>query len=106
MATTKLMDLVVTIGEYQNRNGETKKRYENVGSLMRNDNGQFLMLKRTFNPAGVPGDRDNILISMFEPKARDDNRQSGGVAQVHDGYGDGGSHPGSSAGDDLDHIPF
>lgn len=71
MAATKLFDLVVKTGEYTNRSGETKARYENVGAVMRNDNGQFVMLKRTFNPAGVPSQGDSILISMFEPRADD-----------------------------------
>jgi len=65
----KLYDLVVKTGEYQS-NGETKGRYENVGSMMQGDNGQFLILKRTFNPAGVanPDNKDSIIISCFEPK--------------------------------------
>lgn len=93
MATTKLYDLAVKTGEYQDRNGNTKGRYENIGAVMRNDNGQFLMLKRTFNPAGVDAKGDSILVSMFEPKARDDNRQSA---------------PQRQPGDDLDDsdIPF
>ena len=67
---------------------------------MRNDNGQFLMLKRTFNPAGVPGDRDTVLVSMFEPKQRDgEQRQQGG------GYGSGGQ-PSNQGGYDEDAIPF
>lgn len=94
MATTKLYDLAVKTGEYQDREGNTKGRYENIGAVMRNDNGQFMMLKRTFNPAGVDGKGDSILVSMFEPKARDDNRQSPRPSQG------GGNH-------DLDDsIPF
>lgn len=69
MATTKLYDLAVKTGEYQDSDGKTKGRYENIGAVMRNDNGQFLMLKRTFNPAGVEARGDSILVSMFEPKA-------------------------------------
>ena len=99
MATTKLYDLAVKTGEYQNNNGETKARYENVGAVMRNDNGQFLMLKRTFNPAGVPGDRDNVLISMFEPRQRD-----GGQRQQGGGYNQ--SPQQSGQGDFDDEIPF
>lgn len=92
MNTTKLYDLVVKTGEYQNGQGETKARYKNVGAVMRNDNGQFLMLDRTFNPAGVPGDRDTVLISMFEPRdnnQRNGNRQSQGSAPAGGGYVDG-----------------
>lgn len=64
---TKLYDLCVKTGEYQS-NGETKGRYENVGSMMQGDNGPFLILKRTFNPAGVvnPESKDSVIISCFE----------------------------------------
>lgn len=72
---TKLYDLVVKTGEYTS-NGETKGRYENVGSIMQGDNGQFMILKRTFNPAGVanPENKDSIIVSCFEPK--DQNQQA------------------------------
>jgi len=73
MAATILYDLAVKTGEYQDRDGNTKGRYENIGKVMRNDNGQFMLLKRTFNPAGVPSDGDMLMVSMFEPKG--DNRQ-------------------------------
>ena len=97
MNATKLFDLVVKVGEYTNNQGETKARYENIGSVMRNDKGQFAMLKKTFNPAGVPGDRDSILVSMFEPKPR--NNSGGG----NSGYGGGGQPSNRDLGDD---IPF
>lgn len=71
----KLRDLVVVTGTYES-NGETKKRYENIGALMEsNDGGQYIMLKRTFNPAGVPNpeNRDSVLVGMFESN-RDQQR--------------------------------
>ena len=76
--STKLYDLAVKTGEYTS-NGETKGRYENVGSMMQGDNGQFLILKRTFNPAGVanPDNKDSIIISCFEPKDRQQAPQQG-----------------------------
>lgn len=66
----KKYDLVVKIGTYANRYGEEKGRYENIGSVMEGDNGPFAILKRTFNPAGVPNpdSRDSVLVSMFEPR--------------------------------------
>jgi len=78
----KLYDLSVKTGSYTDKNGATKGRYENIGSVMQGDKGAFIMLKRTFNPAGVinPDDRDSIIVSMFAPKeqqptipAADDN---------------------------------
>lgn len=67
----KLYDVVVKTGSYTNNNGETKNRYENVGTVMKGDDGgQFMLLKTTFNPAGVPNpeNRDTILCSMFAPQ--------------------------------------
>lgn len=74
MAMTKIKDLKVKTGEYTNQAGEKKGRWEDVGAIMQGDNGKFIMLKRTFNPAGVPNPdgRDSVLISMFDPK---DNTQ-------------------------------
>ena len=79
----KLYDAVVKAGEYTNNNGETKGRYENVGSVMQGDSGQFLILKRTFNPAGVanPDNKDSIIVSMFEPQNNNQNQQQGGFNQ-------------------------
>ncbi len=68
----KLYDLAVKTGTYE-KDGETKNRYENVGSVMeKDDGGKFIFLNRTFNPAGVPNpeNRSNVILSMFknEPK--------------------------------------
>ena len=75
MATTHIYDLAVKTGEYES-NGQMKGRYENVGKVLRNDNGQFMLLKKTFNPAGVDSNGDMIMISMFEPKPRDGQRSN------------------------------
>jgi len=72
---TRIKDLAVKTGEYTDKNGEKKARYENVGSLWDGDKGQFITLKKTFNPAGLetaPG-KDQIIISVFE--LRDNNQQ-------------------------------
>ena len=75
MAAKKIRDLAVKTGEYTNQQGETKGRYQNVGSLMKGDNGEFVILHRWFNPAGVPNpdDRDSVIVSCFA--LRDDNQQ-------------------------------
>lgn len=68
---SKVKDLAVKTGTYQNRAGETKNRYKNIGSIMQSDDGsQFILLDRTFNPAGVnnPDNRDTLLISIFDPR--------------------------------------
>ena len=68
--TSKKYDLAVKTGSYTDRNGQEKGRYENIGSVMQGDNGPFLILKRTFNPAGVPNpqDKDSVIVSCFEPR--------------------------------------
>lgn len=67
----KLKNLVVKIGTYQ-KNGETKNRYENIGAIMKDEHREFILLKPTFNPAGVPRQGfDSVLVSIF-----DDNNKS------------------------------
>jgi len=66
----KIKDLAVKTGTYQ-AGGATKNRYENIGSLMQSDDGsQFIIMKRTFNPAGVPNpeNKDSVLVSVFDLK--------------------------------------
>lgn len=70
----KIKDLAVKTGSYTNHNGETKGRYENVGSILQMDDGsKMMLLKRSFNPAGVPFKEgsDQIIISLFDPKEKD-----------------------------------
>lgn len=70
----KKYDIVATVGTYQ-KNGETKNKFKNVGVMMEKDGKPFLLLERTFNPAGLPNpdDRDTVLLSLYEPK--DNNQQ-------------------------------
>jgi hypothetical protein len=66
----KKYDLVVKTGEYTDGQGQTKGRFKNVGVMMEGDNGPYLLLDRTFNPAGVGGNegRESIIVSLYEPK--------------------------------------
>ena len=64
---TKKYDAVATVGEYKDKNGDTKKRYMNVGVVMENDKGQ-LSLKLETIPVGPNW---SGWISFFEPKERD-----------------------------------
>ena len=43
---------------------------QDVGVMMEGDNGPYLLLDRTFNPAGVGGNegRESIIVSLYEPK--------------------------------------
>jgi len=69
----KIYDLCVAVGKYQ-KDGQEKTRYENIGTvLQKDDGGKFIVLKRTFNPAGVPNpdNKDSILVSLFGEKHND-----------------------------------
>lgn len=99
MASKKIRDLLVKVGSYTDRNtGQEKSRWKNVGALMQNDeNGEisfFIMLDKTFNPAGVPDkdNRESILISAFVPQERTASQQSGNTQQSSYGDQSGGYH--------------
>lgn len=69
----KTHDVVVKVGSYE-KDGQTKNRYENIGSRMeKEDGGAFILIRRTFNPAGVPNpdNKDSIIISLFEVKDKE-----------------------------------
>jgi len=68
--TTRVYDVAVKVGSYE-KDGETKGRYENVGVVLEGENGMFMLMKRTFNPAGVDTDGDRIILSFFEPESED-----------------------------------
>ncbi len=75
----KIRDVAVKTGTYQDNQGNEKGRWQNVGALMKGDDGgEFIILHRWFNPAGVPNpqDRDSVVLSCFSVK---DKQQSGGA---------------------------
>lgn len=89
MPATKVKDIAVKTGEYQ-KDGQTKGRYENIGSIFKSDDGgTFLLMKRTFNPAGVPNpdNRDTVLISVFDLKDSEGGQRSGGGATLRNNEG-------------------
>lgn len=73
---SKKYDIAVAVGEYTDKNGDKKKRYQNVGVVMQGDNGPYILLERWFNPAGIVNadNRSNLILSLFEPR----DNQSGG----------------------------
>ena len=76
--THKTHDLAVKVGTYTDRSGNEKGRWKNIGSVLQmDDGGKVLLIDRTFNPAGVPNpdDRDSVMVSMFEPKERDQQQE-------------------------------
>lgn len=77
MPSRKTHDLSVKVGSYRDASGQEKGRYKTIGALMQGDRGPYVVLDRTFNPAGVPAEdgRDQIIVSCFEPRAKDDGGQ-------------------------------
>jgi len=69
----KKYDIVATVGTYQ-KNGETKSKFKNVGALMEKDGNQFILLDRIFNLAGMPGDKESVLLSLFKPKDNNEEK--------------------------------
>jgi hypothetical protein len=61
----KIFDAVATVGEYTNRAGEKKKRYQNVGAIFEDDEGRMSMKLEALpvSPAW------SGWISFYEPKA-------------------------------------
>ena len=82
MATRVKYNLAVACGSYM-KDGQEKPRWVNIGRMLeKEDGGQFLILDRHFNPAGVPNpdDRDAIIVSMFDA---DDQRQGNPAQSQH-----------------------
>ena len=92
----KVYDMAVKTGTYTDKEGKEKGRYLNVGAVLDDGNGPFLLLDRTFNPAGLPNpdNRSNVIISLFKPKdagSKPEPQQTGG---------------GGAAFEDSETIPF
>lgn len=103
----KKYDLVVKVGEYTDSQGQTKGRFKNVGVMMQGDNGPYILLERTFNPAGVGGNdgRESIIISLYEPKQ--DNQGGGLPTQLPQSQQQAQPRPPAFAPRDLDDdVPF
>jgi len=84
--TKKVYDLAVKVGSYD-KGGETKNRYLNIGAvLQKDDGGKFILLDRTFNPAGVPNPdgKSTIIISLFEVKGDKAEKQGAPEAPIDD----------------------
>ncbi len=89
--THKTHDLAVKVGTYTDRQGNEKGRWKNIGSVLQmDDGGKVLLIDRTFSPAGVPNpdNRDSVMVSMFEPKERDQPQQSAPAPKAQNGFDD------------------
>lgn len=72
---SKIYDVVVKTGTYTDGQGQQKNRYENIGVVLQGNDGPYMLLKKTFNPAGVPSDRDTIMVSLFQPQQNNQQAQ-------------------------------
>lgn len=71
----KIKDLCVATGKYTGNDGIEKTNWLQIGSIIEKDEGgKFMLLNRTFNPAGVPNPQDkaSIIVSMFDVKQKSD----------------------------------
>ena len=113
--------LTAKVGEFQ-KDGATKGRYVNIGAILQNDNGEYLLLDPSINLAGVliqqnaikGENRTNVLVSIFS----DDRQQAsqgaaGATNQAPASNGQGGQNQGGQQGNqqvnnDFDDsgIPF
>lgn len=107
MAAKKIRDIAVKTGEYQDRTtGETKGRYQNVGALMKNEDGSvFILLARWFSPAGINSDRDTVLLSCFEQREQGETQGGGSNAGRSNAQAGRQQQGGASNNADQD-IPF
>jgi single-stranded DNA-binding protein len=69
----KLYDLAVKTDSYTGKDGQKKNKWLSVGSVVEGEKGQYIIMNRTFNPAGLPNpdNKDSIFISMFTPKGKE-----------------------------------
>lgn len=100
----KKYDLVVKVGEYTDQSGATKGRFKNVGVVMQGKDGPYILLDRTFNPAGVSGNegRESIIVSMYEPRDNAGGEQRNAAQERHSQQKANGYR--NDVGDDS--IPF
>lgn len=87
MSTKKIKNLSVATGKYTDRNGTEKTNWKNIGAILqKEDGGKFMLLDRTFNPAGVPNpeNKDMLLVGMFDIKDDDQAPQQEGPPPVSD----------------------
>ena len=62
----KLGDICIKNGTYE-KGGETKNRYVNVGAIMENDNGMYVLLDPTINLAAFDREgKTSVIASVFK----------------------------------------
>ena len=113
----KVKDLAVKTREYVDKEGNKKANWQNIGSIMQNDDGsQFLLLDRWVNLGGLPDfsgkpNPSAVLINIFDPSNRSNYQPTAHDKAKQDGYQpDPGQQAAGSTGSDPsdldDDIPF
>ena len=67
-------NLVVVVGTWTNREGETKKNYKTIGQLHEGSNGDYITLESDVNLAAYPrkeGDT-RVMVSLYDPKPKEE----------------------------------
>ena len=76
MSFKRKKDLAVKTGTYTGKDGVTKNRYANVGTLMEDDDtgAKFLLIDPCFNFAGVSREqgKDRVMVSLFDIKPKEE----------------------------------
>lgn len=75
----KIYDLAVKTGTYTDAAGQQKNRYQNIGAVLKGDDGNpFMLLDPLINIGAIQREagKDRVLVSMFKP-----NDQAGGQPQ-------------------------
>lgn len=103
----KIKNLCVATSKYTNREGNEKTNWLNIGAIIqKDDGGKFMIMNRTFNPAGVPNpdNKDIFIVSMFDVDKKDGAQESEPDAtdKVKDAFSGSESSPHFSD----DSIPF
>lgn len=62
--TKKTHTLAVKVATYT-KDGQQKNRYAYIGAILTGKYGPFMLLEKTFNPAGVDCEGSQVKISMF-----------------------------------------
>lgn len=76
MAMRKIKDIAVSVGEYNNQQGELKKQWKNVGIILQGDDGRMVIKLDTMpmpkmSEQGYP----ELWLSCFDPREQQQQPQ-------------------------------
>jgi len=66
----RIREIKVPVGEYTDQqSGQKKTRWETIGSLWAGEKNDFIVIKKTFNPAGLessPNNKHTVVLNCFD----------------------------------------